>query len=373
MGASGVKMLQFSDEGARPAVLAAAHYHIPPSLEEPEDRRDAVRQAIVDALRHRAFRGRETVTALGHREFQMKNIRLPRMPAEEKASAIEFEAEDRFGMSAETTQFRHITAGEVRHGNDLKEEIIVFAAEDGVVDERLELLESVKLRAKSIEIGPCAVARSFMRFLRRGQDTRAVNVFLDVGRRGTSVILTHGHTVSFVKVIELGGQDFDAAVSRALSIPLGEVGELRVRIMAENKSRRGDERGRVPEEVRATVSDAVRPVVERITRDVQLCLRYFTVTFRGLRPSNLTLVGGEANEPSLLAILREGADVPCTIGDPLRGVARLGGPEQRTLRPAWALACGLALRGTRWVQKGNPHASGALCRQTHVPTMSQET
>ena len=111
----------------------------------------------------------------------------------------------------------------------------------------------------------------------------------------------------------------------------------------------------MPDEIKDAVDDAVRPAVERLNRDVQMCMRYFAVTFRGLRPESMTLVGGEAHEPSLKRILSADAGVPCLIGHPLRGIAgmnTLRGRDRRTFQPAWAVAGGLALRGSPWVDKG---------------------
>ncbi|MBN2560685.1 MAG: pilus assembly protein PilM [Phycisphaerae bacterium] len=358
VGAAGIKMVQFSRDGEELGLLAAAHCEIPPSMSGSSERSAAIEQAVRDALRQYPFQGRRVVTALGSGEFQLKNIRLPRMPSEEMASAIEFEARDRFGMDEGGAQFRHMTAGEVRHGNELKKEIIVFASPDEVVDARLKMLESLKLNPVALDIAPCAVARCFFRFLRRMEDAQSVNVFLDVGWRGTSIVLAHGTDVSFLKMIDVGGQHLNESVAKALSISRKEAAALRVRIVRETSGRRTGDKSAVPEEVCATVGDAVRPVIERVARDVQLCLRYYAVTFRGQKPRSLTLVGGEAHEPSLMQIIAEGIDVPCTIGNPLMGVSRigrLGAREERAFQPAWAVACGLALRGVAWSEQRDAH------------------
>jgi type IV pilus assembly protein PilM len=360
IGASGIKLVQFSDEGPEPVLLAAARAELTNLPDDLEARRAALRDLLAEALRRHPFQGRRAVTALGSGEFQMKSIRLPRMPSAEMESAIAFEAQDRFGVS-EGAQFRHLVAGEVRHGNELKEEVIVFAAGDADVSARLNLLESLKLQPLAIDIAPCAVARSFFRFMRRAEDADAVNVFLDVGWRGTSVVLTHGTRVRFLKLIDVGGKHFVEAVAKALSITPLEAAELRIRLMHEASSQRATDAASVPADVRATAADAVRPVVERVARDVQLCLRYFAVTFRGQRPQSLTLVGGEAHEPGLLPAIAESVDVPCSIGNPLRGVGRgqaVGLREQRSYQPAWAVACGLALLDTRWLHGRESSAGG---------------
>jgi len=365
IGASSLKMLQFSEEGTEPTLLAAAHCQLPPLDDNPATRDAAIERAVAQALRQHPFQGRDAVAALACREFQMKSIRLPRMPAEEMASAVGFEAQERFGVTEGGTQIRHIVAGEVRHGNELKEEVIVFATPDDLVQARLKLLETLKLRPLAIDITPCAVARCFFRFLRRAEDVHTVNVFLDVGWRGTSIVLTRGTELSFLKTIDVGGEHFNEAVAKALSISREEAAELRIRIMRDASRQRADDKVTVSGEVRATVTDAVRPLIERISRDVQMCLRYFAVTFRGQRPKSLTLVGGEAHEPSIFQSIGGAIDIPCTIGNPLRGMSlsgNIGGRDQRAFQPAWVVACGLSLRGSRWVRTSGARPESSQLR-----------
>ncbi len=353
IGAASLKMLQLVDDEGVPSVATAAHYMIPPGVDGAVPRDVLVQRAIADALRRHPFRGRAVVSALGIREFQMKSVRLPRMPKADLASAVEFEAQDRFDLDPATSQYRFITAGEVRHGNELKEEVIVFAVGNDVVQSRLDILESCKLLPTAIDITPCAVARGFFRYLRRTEDVHAVNVFMDIGLCGTGIAITRGTELMFLKVIDVGGEHFNSAVAESLNMSKEAAGELRLRIMQTSLGRRGEDNQTVQEEVRTAVSNAVRPLVERLARDVQLCLRYFSVTFRGQRPESLTFVGGEANEPMLGAIIGESVDVPCTVGHPLRGIAKaslIGGSDRRTFQPAWAVACGLAMWASDWVK-----------------------
>ena len=372
IGSTGVRLLQLADEGDAPSVVAAAHGKLPTPGDNHVERAAHLERAIANALRQAPFSGRRVVTSLGPGEFEIKNVRLPCMPQEDLTQAAEFEAADRFDYPAGTAQLRCLPAGQVRHGNELREEVIVFGAPDDIVDERLRLLTALKLDPVAIDITPCGVARGFARFLRRAEDASAVNVFLDLGWRSATVIITRGIQLVFVKIIDVGGRHFNQGVSKTLKVPEEEAAHLRVRIMQQSAGRRGVDAAPLGDELCHTVADAVRPAAERLCREVNLCLRYFSVTFRGQRPDCLTLVGGEAHEPVVMKILREGLDVPCTIGHPLRGVRgveAIGGHDRRTLQPAWAVATGLALRSSRWVRSDAPPQSAATSR----PLVSTET
>jgi type IV pilus assembly protein PilM len=352
-----VKLLQFAFCEDQPMLVAAAHVDLPDGDGAADEK--SVRESIATGLREGPFVGRRVVSNLGAGEFQMKNIRLPKMPEEELASAVEFEAQERFELAGRPAQIRHLPAGEVRHGNELKEEVIVFVAFDEVVQRRMALLESLRLEPIGLDLSPCAVARSFARFLRRSEDADAVNVFIDVGARGTAVTMTHGTEIAFIKLIEVGGRHLTQAVAKALNLSESQAAALRRRRMRQTLGRRAGEQEVVKQDIDLAVADAVRPIVEQMIRDIQLCLRYYVVTFRGQRPECLTFVGGDAAEPGLVSTIAEEIDIPCIVGHPLRGVdnaALLNRESTPLYQPAWATACGLALKGASFLTL---HPTGA--------------
>jgi len=71
-----------------------------------------------------------------------------------------------------------------------------------------------------------------------------------------------------------------------------------------------------------------------------LCLRYYSVTFRGKPISQILIGGGEATE-TLLEWFSSRLELPCDLGDPLRDYQRaaLSGRVGQ-----WDVAAGLALR-----------------------------
>ena len=79
---------------------------------------------------------------------------------------------------------------------------------------------------------------------------------------------------------------------------------------------RGSVKG-APDSVAASVYDTTRGVLETLCRELSLCLRYYSVTFRGQRPSLVRVVGGGANDPTIVQILAAGLSIPVERGLPL--------------------------------------------------------
>ncbi len=61
--------------------------------------------------------------------------------------------------------------------------------------------------------------------------------------------------------------------------------------------------------MKQAVHDAIRGSIDELSREVGLCLRYFSVTFRGRRPASVKLVGGEAYTEQLAHLFDESGHV----------------------------------------------------------------
>jgi hypothetical protein len=166
----------------------------------------------------------------------------------------------------------------------------------------------------SLDFEPSAIYRSIERFLRRREDEREVNVLTDIGLRRTKVIIGRGREIHFLKPIEVGGQQLNEAVAHKLGISFEEARALRQRIA----ERVADVS--TSDSVRQAVYDTTRMLLETLGREIGLCLRYYSVTFRGQRPSRVRLVGGEANDPQVESVLNSALSIPVEASKPLANV-----------------------------------------------------
>jgi len=349
VGADGVKLLQLQRANKTLAVTAAARRTFPDAAELPaERRRELTIGAVRDLLAGGGFRGRRVVTALHCDELGIKNVRLPSMAEAELPGAVAEEAAERLGYEAGQDELNYLRAGQVRTEAETREEVLLLTAKKDVVDQHLAMVEATGLRIEHIDAAPVALFRSFERFLRRRADENAVSVVIDIGLSGTRVVVGRGRRIVFIKPIDLGGVHLTKAVAKELKLSVQEAAELRARMRSDQEP--AEPSG--PRQGRATASwtlhDALRSQVAEVAREIQLCLRYCSVTFRGLRPHTVTLTGGEAYDGRFVELLREALNLECTVGAPLRGMDVSGvdlGSNRRGLLSEWALCAGLALRG----------------------------
>ena len=324
--ASGRRILETSGSGGGPSNSA--------ELISPQ-----AAQAIQELLQGHNFAGRTATAALPRHIVHVKNLRLPPMPPGELASVIEFEAREAFPFNTQEAHVDFLVAGEIRQGTDIRQEVVVLAAQNTDVDRFVEQLHRTGLVLDSLDVEPCALYRTVDRFVRRREDELEVHVIVDVGTRCTQVLIGKGRDISFFKAIEIGGADLNSAVSRKLDIRYDEARALRRRLWDQNDGDR-------PDTVRLAVLDATRSVMENLAREISLCLRYHSVTFRGQRPQKVRAGGGEGGDPQLIGILHSVLALPVEPFRPLFSVdtASMRNIERRKPSGDWSVAMGLALK-----------------------------
>lgn len=365
LGSHSVRLLQIEQRrDGSSAVLAAASAALPPDVPETEPGRSAAIGSIIAGLLASApFVGRKVVSALPAASLIYKNIRLPRMPEEELAAAVAWEATDRLklGQPGELA-IQYFNAGEVRQGDELRQEVILMAARADVVEAHLQMLLACGLEPLAIDAVPASLAR-WADVCVPPETQEDATFVLDVGHAGAKILVLRQGRVAFLKFIDIGAGRMDRAVADRLGLTSEEAAELRRRPAPQANpgepallfgSTRRDN-------VDQAIAEALRPLVSDLVREVGLCLRYYSVTFRGQRPSKALLVGGGAADVQLSRTLTE--ELGLAVDRP-----RLFSRTDLTAAPQlavsdgseglWATAFGLAIR---------PHDGRAVSSARRLP------
>ena len=344
IGGDSVKLCQLAYSDGVLGVVDCAQIAIPPSARKDYAEREAfLVDALAETVRSGKFHGREVVTALGCTELMIKSIRVPVMREDELAEMVPFEAADRFNMPASQLHTEFFVAGQVREGDETREEVIVLAADRTQISQHAAMLIRAKLIPVAVDIEECAIFRCFERFLRRAADANEANCFVDLGASATKVVITRGREVVFLKRIEVAGRQFDQAVADRLNLSFEEACALRRKASRDSEYSASDR-----QQIVRAIYDSIRPKLEDLCREIALCLRYYSVTFRGSRPDRITLVGGEANDSCLVEMLKQRLGIKTIVGEPFRGVRTdLVGAviDRRMGMSEWAVSLGLSLKG----------------------------
>lgn len=333
VGSRSVKLVQFTADGSR--LLESSRWDLPQTDGTPDEETLIAQtaDAIVQALEGRAFKGRDAVLCLNDRQLFLQNIRVPKADAATLDRSVQQEAAGRVPYPVADVEIRYLEAADIRQGDTLMREVILMACHRHHLDQAISAIERAKLRPVAVDVEPAALVRTYAAQFRREQDKETRAMYVHVGHGSTVVVITQDDELLFVKYIDLGGKQFDEVVARRLKMPLADAASLR----RHNVDRRAD---RQDPEIARSVSDAMRPALEKLAGELSMCVRYHSVTFRGKPLQRLVLGGGEASQ-QLLEALNKRIGLEGELSDPFRMYPRAG-VSGRTGQ--WDVAAGLALR-----------------------------
>ena len=335
IGSRSVRLIQLNRD--RTEIVDIARCDLTP-LTGPEATAVERSRRVSDGLRRAwesgEFSGRQVVVNLSDRQLFVQNLRVPKSDPAVMNKNVQQEAAGRIPFPIAEAELRFVEAADVRQADALVREVVLLACHRPVLFELLNIVESAGLTPVAVDVEPLSLIRSYVTQFRRDEDRKARAMFAHVGYERTGVVIAQGDDLLFVKYIDLGGRHMDEAVSRHLEMSLEDAAVLR----RHNGDRRTDNQD---PEIARTVADALRPIFERLAAELSMCVRYFSVTFRGNPLSRILVGGGEANA-NLIEWISKRLDLKCEISDPLRAFPSANLPPGR--RCQWDVATGLALR-----------------------------
>ena len=374
IGHNSIKMIQLDIDDEQISVIAADETRIDNSINtEEQPRRNFVVSSIKRMLANGGFQGRNVVSCLPSDKLKITSLRLAETEGYDIEQALRKEIAHRFELDPDKDSMDYMVAGSVRQGDEVKNELILFATDNKTIKNHIEMLEEAGLRPVAIDTIPCALFRSFERSLRRQEDRDRTAVFVDVGSCLTTVVFGRGGEISFVKQIQIGGQKFTQEIAAKLGISVDEAEMLQeaIRVDPGLFCLKSDMPEQVPVEkpysidmsTRQVMVDAVSAIAEDLVKEISLCLRYYTVTFRGKRVDRAVFSGDGAYEDILLNALKRRLAIEIELAQPLRGFDLTCGrinvnfnSDTRGLFCEWAVVVGLGLKGWDRITSGRRQA-----------------
>lgn len=168
--------------------------------------KDKLIKAIEEALKEtlpRPVQGRKVVSALPDSLVFTKTIELPKMPAEEIAKAVPYEAGENFPLAPDDLyiDWQILTSiGDNNHNHNIH--VLMIAAPKILVDNYLEVLKMVGLELIRLETKPIALAR----LINFGSKKEENYLIVDIGAEITGLSIYGTDSIRFTGAVAVGGE-----------------------------------------------------------------------------------------------------------------------------------------------------------------------
>lgn len=229
----------------------------------------------------------QVYTALSGQGTLIRFIKMPRMSINQLKDSLLLEADKYFPFSKDQI---YLDCHILGNPKESKMDVLVAVAKKDLIEQRLDLLESLGLQQNFVGINAVALATAFSRLKQAPDDTQDHEAkisqkgiaLIDIGELKTSLIVLTGGNPRFTRDISFGAKEFTHKISSAMGLEFKEAEHLK----------------KDPKEKFADIQLACQPVFSGLAAEIRLSFDYFrSESHQDVH--EIYLMGGSANIPGL--------------------------------------------------------------------------
>lgn len=295
---------------------------------------------------------KHVIVSLPEEKAFLQVIQMPKVPEEDLASAVVYEAENYIPTPLEEVYLDFQVVPPIHNNLDYYD-ILIAALPKQTVDPYVSSLKLAGLEPVALEIESLAVARAV---IKDGITTSPV-LLIDFGATRTSFIIFSGHTLRFTFSISVSSNNFTEIIAKALGMNFSKAESLKIKYGLTGKTKTNKQKGRVKKEERK-IFEALIPALVDLTQQIRKHLEYYHTHAKhehlpsgNKKVSKILLCGGGSNLKGLPELLSLELKLPVEIANPFINIL----PEQKikTIEITkeqslgYATALGLSLRAIK--------------------------
>lgn len=346
IGTTSIKLLQILHTKAG-LELANLWSEELPFTSEPEKNREVILGILKKIISADNIKGR-IIASIGGGTVNIQTVKIPFMPEDEIAKALEWEAQESLAIDLEATSMDYIVLGETEKSGTRQIEILLITVPKAIVFELVNIINEVGFIPYAFEPPPLAIIEAF------GQDElRAQGYVLGVLELGAALtnfsILVDG-TLRFTRNLAIASSSLTDDIAEYLGVDKANAEKLKIKYgLTGFSSLAGGGADSKDEAVR--VAQAMNFKLEKLVSGLDHTFKFYLHQLSNLKVSNLDkliLSGGGALIKDLDKFLSARLSVPTIIADPFKRIIidanKFSSDFLKENAPRFTLAVGLALR-----------------------------
>ncbi|HUK55941.1 MAG TPA: type IV pilus assembly protein PilM [Nitrospiria bacterium] len=301
--------------------------------------------ALHDVFKEGRLKRQKIAINFGGRNPIIRYILLPKMPKDELAEAVRWEAKKLIPFPVEDAVLDYLVVGEVQERDLKRTEVLLVATERAAVMNQLGAFKRINLPITAMDVNPLALFNTVK--LNYKSDLDENLVFVDIGAEKMDINISKRGVLRFTRNVQLGGQEITRAIAQGLGIEREE---------AEQLKRDKGLSGAKPSEGAAAPSkdqdgrrlEIIKAEVDRMVLETQRSMDYYRAQFREGSVKKIVLMGGVGLMPGFQEYFASYFDANVELDDPFAEIIceESAFREIRLLAPRFSTGVGLALRTT---------------------------
>ena len=348
VGATGISAAQIVNNGGK-QVVRIARSPLPHGVVDGGEVRDpaALGTALAEFFSEHSLPRRNIRLGLANSRIGVRVIEVAGIEDEQQLeNAIGFRAHEMLSVALEDAVIDyHVLSTETDEDGTVTRKVLLVVAYRDSVERYLAATDAAKLDLTGIDLEAFALLRAVSDppaadEQERPEAAEAATTVVNIGHERTTLAVSDSGVCSFARVLEWGGSEIGAAVSRALKVTPGEGESLKQGLSLEP----GHEGiADLPDAKAAEAVEAVRYELQALVRELLSSLRFHQSQPGSLAIGVIQLTGGASGIPGLAEELEKEIGIPVRIADPLARVQLADGVELPDHPGAYAVALGLGI------------------------------
>lgn len=301
-----------------------------------EDLVEVYAQAVKNFIKGHHFNTSHVVVALPEQDIFLRVINTPVMEYKELKDFIALGAEEYIPIPISDVTFDvQILQGSQAQqiGNSTTMSVLLVASKNQVLAKYVDLIKRAGLTPRGIEPETLSIER----ILGDTSERPSASIIVHIGAMSTQLIISYKGFVQFTRSVSVGGDELTRAVQKGLGLEAVQAEEYK-------KAYGLDET-----QVEGKVYGAIKPVFDNILMEINRSKTYYTTHNPDVIINRVTLSGGTALMPGLLAYMVNKLDVEAELANPWRNIKldeKIEHSRDALMEsgPIYSTAVGLALK-----------------------------
>lgn len=309
------------------------------------------KQVVKDALKKiislNNIKGK-VISSIGGDAVNIQSVKLPFMPEEEIAKALQWQAQDELSIDIEETAMDYIVLGETDKMGTRQIEVLLIAVPKAIVYDLVNTISELGLNPYAFEPPPLAVVEAFGKDELKAEGQ--VVGLLELGAGLTNLSIIVDGVLRFTRNIAITSSSLTEDIAEYCKVDKLSAEKLKVRYgvsgLLEGQPAQIDT---TDEKMR--VSQAMSFKIEKLVSNIDHTLKFYLHQVSNLTNANfdkLLLSGGGALTKGLDKFLSDRLNVPVSIVNPFKKImineAKFDRRFLEENAPRFTLSVGLALR-----------------------------
>ncbi|MBI3595858.1 MAG: type IV pilus assembly protein PilM [Nitrospirae bacterium] len=346
IGRSAIKVVQLASTRKGLVLKYAGLTERPPmDRTAPPDQDGGAPLALHDVLKEGRLKRQKIAINFGGRNPIIRYILLPKIPKDELAEAVRWEAKKLIPFPIEEAVMDYLIVGETQERELKRIEVLLVATERTAVMSQIGSLKRINLPIVAMDVNPLALFNTVK--LNYKSDLDENLVFVDIGAEKMDISISKRSVLRFTRNVQLGGEDITQAIAQGLGVEREEAEQLkRQKGLSGAGAGEGDAGPSKDQNVRRL--EIIKAEVDRMVLETQRSMDYYRAQFREGSVKKIVLMGGVGLMPGFQEYFASYFDANVELDDPFAEILcdETAFREIRLMAPRFSTGVGLALRTT---------------------------